>query len=114
MSVITHARKATTPPATVHLRDLNPSQRATFRQAIDSALDAHTNTAYFALQALAIRVTGIRTPASREITQCGCPTCYCDLVFDAAEARTYREDEAGPEVVQCPDCADDHRYGDQP
>lgn len=109
MSVLTAARSLTGTADYSHLTD---QQRADFTTAMEAATNAANNTEYRLAHQVAALTIGMRLPDSGEIARCTCPTCYCDQIFDANDARTYTEGP-GNEIVQCPACADDHRYGDQ-
>ncbi|MFE6126684.1 hypothetical protein ACFQ6Q_00205 [Streptomyces sp. NPDC056437] len=98
----------------VHLHQLPRTVQDTFAKVwadADAAADHLELVSYERLHIRAAELIGLRLPASRELACCTCQRCWCDVVFDAAKARTYLDGTV--EFVQCPGCADDHRqYGE--
>ncbi|MEU0837153.1 hypothetical protein [Streptomyces sp. NPDC005969] len=112
IAVMTHAP---TQPREIHLHRLSRTTQAAFADLMDEADRAadHLDLATYAKRhRTAIKLIGIRPPASRELAQCSCQNCYCTAVFDADKAHCYMD---GPvEFVQCETCADEHRLtGDE-
>ncbi|MEV4975601.1 hypothetical protein [Streptomyces scopuliridis] len=112
MSVISPAHAQ---PREIHLHQLNPCTADQLNQLLDQAdeyADHRELTASALLHAQAIRLIGIRPPASGELARCTCQACYCTAVFAAEHARTYIDGTV--EFVQCEICADEHRLtGDE-
>ncbi|MFE4915891.1 hypothetical protein ACFRCX_30780 [Streptomyces sp. NPDC056652] len=112
MSVISPAH---TQPREIHLHQLNPLIADQLNHLLDQAdeyADHRELTASALLHTQAIRLIGIRPPASGELARCTCENCWdCDTVYDAAHARCYTS--LGIEFVQCPRCADEHRIASE-
>jgi hypothetical protein len=111
-AVMTHAPKQ---PHAVYPHQLSAPIADQVNNLLDQAnehADHHNLTASALLHAQAIRLTGIRPPASGELARCTCTTCYCDAIFDAAKARSVQDGRFW--IVQCETCADEHRLtGDE-
>ncbi|MFD7855226.1 hypothetical protein ACFV6B_13200 [Streptomyces microflavus] len=111
-AVMTHAP---TQPSEIHPHHLSAPIADQVNELLNQAddyADRRELTASALLHAQAIRLIGIRPPASGELTRCTCQACYCSCIFDAATARTYLDGTI--EFVQCTRCADEHRLtGDE-
>ncbi|WP_031030086.1 MULTISPECIES: hypothetical protein [unclassified Streptomyces] len=111
-ALMTHAP---TQPSEIHPHHLPATLATLVDELLDQAneyADRRELTASAILHAQVISLTGIRPPASGELTRCTCQACYCGCIFDAAKARTYLDGTV--EFVQCIRCADEHRLtGDE-
>ncbi|MFD4795932.1 hypothetical protein [Streptomyces anulatus] len=111
-AVMTHAP---TQPSEIHPHHLPATLATLVDELLDQANEYADNrelTASAILHAQVISLTGIRPPASGELTRCTCQACYCGCIFDAAKAHTYLDGTV--EFVQCIRCADEHpRTGDE-
>src|SRR5690242_1112316 len=82
-AVMTHTQNQ---PGEVHLDTLPHTIQDAFDALMDQAdqaADHRDLTAYALLHDQAIRLIGIRPPASGELARCTCQNCYCTAVFDA-------------------------------
>lgn len=99
-------------PTTVDYDQLPERLQHLFDHFIGKADAAPTNFEYSDAMTDAALVAGIQPPDDGEITKCGCPACYCAVIFPAndpdALVTENHDGKSNLGRIQCPDCSDRH------